>query len=163
MNINMKKNDKHKQNSSGRGGVLCGLSNYYKTFKRTDFFFCVITILFIILGIRFKFGLIDILGGNTIFITGTYPLILIYLYVITKIDKTFAKGGSMTFFIKLLHLFFWSLTPFFLIFFIWSDISFFCALEIGDGIITLFIIWIFYKYLLFGFEYYSLVSIWKTK
>lgn len=158
-----KKYDKDNQDLSGRGGVLCGLSNYYKTFKGADFFFWVPTILFIVFGIRFKFGFTDILGGNTNFIAGTLPIVFIYLYVVTKIDKRFAERKPMTLFLKLLHYFFWSLTPFFLVYFIWSDISFFRALDIGEGIITLFVIWIFYKYFLFGFEYYSLFLFGKTK
>ena len=155
---------KERQDSSGRGGVLCGLSNYYKTFKGADFFFFVPAILFIVFGIRFKFGFTDILGGNANFIAGTfYPILIIYLYVITKIDKRFAERKPMTLFLKLLHCFFWSLTPLLIIYLIWSDISFFRALDIGEGILILFFIWILYKYFLFGFEYYPLFLFGKAK
>ena len=155
---------KERQDSSGRGGVLCGLSNYYKTFKGADFFFFVPAILFIVFEIRFKFGFTDILGGNANFIAGTfYPILIIYLYVITKIDKRFAERKPMTLFLKLLHCFFWPLTPPLIVYFIWSDISFFRTLDIGEGILILFFIWILYKYFLFGFEYYPLFLFGKAK
>lgn len=153
----MKKSIYHKsdQKSTGRNGILCGLSNYYKTFKEKDFFFVIPVILFIVFGIRLKLGITDILGINASFYN-ILPIILIYFFIINKIDKRFVENKPMVFCFKIIHWLFWPLTPFFLIFLIWTEISIFCTLHIKEGILTLFIIWILYKYCLFGFEYYSL-------